>query len=508
MNPTEQNKEAPGPVYEPEADALALLKPETARRLGVLPLRARCGVLFAAVAEGRGADAADSLSHLLGMPVEPRPVNRETLREILERCYGPAGPATEKKRAELKKDGPAHPIQFVLPGAAANETEHTPLSRNIQRILAEAFRQRASDIHFEPMEKFLRVRFRVDGVLDETERLPRALQSAVITRLKLMARLDIAEKRRPQDGRAQLQTARGGLDLRVSCIPTIHGESLVLRILDKEGPGLSLSGLGLFPDDEKTAGELLQLADGLILSAGPTGAGKTTTQYACLQKLNRPRRKIITVEDPVEYRLAGLTQTAARPRAGLTFAAALRAIMRQSPDVIMIGEIRDWETARAAAQAALTGHLVFSTLHAHDAPGTVTRLLDMGIPPFLAAAALRGVIAQRLVRRVCPNCRTPRQPDPRDLMALELKEADLPAEGLMAGAGCSACHQRGFLGRAGLFEILRVNETLADCFGSRHLPRELRREARRHGWRPLREDGVRKALAGWTTLREVITATS
>ncbi|HND60861.1 MAG TPA: GspE/PulE family protein [Opitutaceae bacterium] len=378
--------------------------------------------------------------------------------------------------------------------------------RVVDETIAMAAGVRASDIHFEPLTTRLRVRCRVDGALRETASHPKDLEGAVISRAKLIAGISIAERRLPQDGRIAVTHDGRRLDLRVSTVPTVHGESVVMRILDRANVRVGLDELGLFPDDLAALEQLVNLPDGLVLVTGPTGSGKTTTLYSCLQHLNRSDRKIITVEDPVEYSLPGINQVAVKPEAGMTFAAALRAMLRQAPNVIMVGEIRDRETAEIAIHAALTGHLVLSTLHTNDAPSAVVRLRDLGIKPFLIAASLRGVVAQRLARRICAACATAVEADAgaRRLLEAETTQPDLM--GLRWGRGCPACDGTGYRGRLGLYELFVINEAQRGLIHEEADRDRLR--AAIPGWRSMRQDGVRKVIAGLTTAEEVVCMTS
>jgi len=366
---------------------------------------------------------------------------------------------------------------------------------------------RASDIHLEPLAKTFRVRYRIDGVLQEIKPPPKRLQAAIVSRLKIQSNMSISEHRIPQDGRIQTNVGNKLIDLRVSCLPTNHGESIVMRILDKEGLRLGLPELGFFTDDQQTFERLIGLPDGILLVTGPTGSGKTTTLYSCLHFINRPDRKIITVEDPVEYILAGINQVQVNEAVGLTFAMALRSILRQAPNVIMIGEIRDLETATIAINASLTGHLVFSTLHTNDAPSAVTRLIDIGVKPFLVASSTRGLMAQRLVRKVCKQCGQPYVPSEDEMRQLNLDHANTQGATFMKGKGCSNCSNTGYRGRFGIFEIFVIDDDARKLIYEKVSASVLRNRAREMGMRTLREDGIRKVLAGLTTPDEVIRAT-
>ncbi len=479
-------------AIQPEPAALALVPAEFVRTHRLLPLEVSTGRLTVAVADPLDTTGLDRLEARLAIAIDPLVADPEAIADAIERCYGQTPAAVD----------PAH---AVAP-ARVVPTADDPVVREVQGILDEAVRRRASDIHLEPLGRRFRVRYRVDGVLTDGGDRPRERQAAIVSRLKIMADLSIAEKRLPQDGRLRGELGGRPMDVRVSSLPTVHGESLVLRLLDREALRVDTAELGLLPDHRETLRNLLGLADGLVLVTGPTGSGKTTTLYSCLHALNGADRKIITVEDPVEYQLAGINQVPVRPEVGMTFAAALRAMLRQAPNVIMVGEIRDRETAEIALQAALTGHLVFSTLHTNDAAGAVSRLLDLGARPYLVAAALRAAISQRLVRAICPECRTP-----QGLSAAEValvRGAGEPADGSWArGAGCPACEGSGCRGRIGLFEFLAVRDSTRQIICENAPPGRLRAHARSQGNRTLRQDGVRKAAAGLTTLAEVVAAT-
>jgi general secretion pathway protein E/type IV pilus assembly protein PilB len=376
-------------------------------------------------------------------------------------------------------------------------------------MILEAHRLRASDIHLEPLEKRLRLRYRIDGVLQVMTDPPKKLQAALVSRLKIMSNMSIAEKRLPQDGRIQMRTsdARTSIDLRVSTIPTNHGESVVMRILDKTSLTLGLPELGFLSDDQATIERILGLPDGIFLVTGPTGSGKSTTLYACLNVINKPDRKIITVEDPVEYQLSGVNQVPVNEEVGMTFAAALRAMLRQAPNIIMVGEIRDLETASIAINASLTGHLVFSTLHTNDAPSAVTRLVDIGVKQFLVASSVRAIMAQRLVRRICANCSEPYVPTETELRTLNLKPDQLEQANFRKGRGCDKCRGTGYKGRMGVFEICVLDDEIRRMVNEKMSVATIRQRARDLGMRTLREDGLRKVLGGLTTPDEVITAT-
>lgn len=481
----------------PEPAALAAVPRELALRANVLPLAVRGAVLRLAVADPL-APALESLGDAAQLALEPVLAPAEAIRAGLLRCYGPV--VTPGLGAAVVAEPDANP-------GADSEGGDAPVARLVQHLVEEALRRRASDIHIEPQANRLRLRMRIDGVLQEVDGPPKALQAALISRLKLMARMALDEKRVPQDGRIQISVARKPVDLRASCLPTVYGESMVLRVLEAERLALDWSALGLWPDDEHRLARAIDAPDGLVLVTGPTGSGKTTTLYTCLHRLNRPERKIVTVEDPIEYRLAGINQVPVRPDTGLTFAVALRAILRQAPNVVMIGEIRDRETAEIAVNAAQTGHLVFSTLHTNDAAGAVARLIDLGVKPFLLAATLRAVVAQRLVRRICPACQRPYEPTPAELRGFVLPAQALSEADWRRGIGCPECHGSGYRGRMGVYELLVADEELRRLIYGNVTAAQLRAAARRDGMRTMREDGLRKTLAGLTTIAEIAAQT-
>jgi general secretion pathway protein E len=384
-------------------------------------------------------------------------------------------------------------------------TDEAPIIRLVNSVLFQAVRQRASDIHFESFERGLVVRYRIDGVLYPVLTPPKHLQASIIARLKIMAGLNIAEKRLPQDGRFAIRTSGKDVDLRVSVLPTSHGERVVLRLLEKENRLLNLSEMGFAKERLSVIHQLIQLAHGIILVTGPTGSGKTTTLYAALSHINAPDKNIITVEDPVEYQLLGIGQMQVNPKINLSFAAGLRSILRQDPDVIMIGEIRDRETAEIAIHASLTGHLVFSTLHTNDAASAATRLIDMGIEPFLVASSVVAVLAQRLLRKICADCKRPYQAS-----ADELNRLDLPPgtkQTLYRGAGCAACSQTGYRGRTGIFELMVLDDEIRRLIGTKADSSVIKQAAVAHGMVTLKQEGAERVIQGHTTMEEVMRIT-
>jgi len=421
----------------------------------------------------------------------------------------PAAPVTPKPappQAAPVVPPPKPSVQAPVPAphtsqpAAAGED---PIIQLVDSLLTEAVRMRASDIHVEPLADKLRVRYRVDGVLHDVSSPPKPLQGSVTSRIKIMAGLNIAEKRHPQDGRLEVVADTRSLDVRVSTLPALHGESIVMRLLNRNQSLVGVRELGLSEAEYVRWEQLIRRPYGMVLVTGPTGSGKTTTLYATLGFLNRPERKLITVEDPVEYQLSGVNQVSVKPTIGLTFAAGLRAMLRQAPDVIMVGEIRDAETAQIAIQAALTGHLVFSTLHTNDSPSAVTRLMDMGIAPFLVASTVQGAMAQRLVRKVCGSCRVMRPPTPEEVAFLG---EPAPAE-VAEGRGCERCHGSGYFGRVGIYELLVLSDTLRGLVVSKSQASGLKQQAVKEGMRTLRDDGRLKVRDGHTTMAEILKAT-
>ncbi len=477
----------------PNPELINLLSPEIARRYKTIPVSEHDGVLVLAIADPMDFEAFDSIGFLLKRPVEFVCAVPAQITDKLERLY-PIG------------------LENLPPSTITEEEEvggeDAPIILLVSSLLVEAMNNRASDIHIEPLEKRLRVRFRIDGYLQEVQSPPKKLQGAIISRLKIMTgSMSIAEKRVPQDGRIQAKVGDKIVDLRVSTVPTVHGESIVMRILDKSSLMLGLPELGFLSDDQALFERLVQLPDGIILVTGPTGSGKTTTLYACLNYMNRPDRKIITVEEPVEYQMTGINQVQVNTEIGMTFPAALRAMLRQAPNIIMLGEIRDKETATIAINASLTGHLVLSTLHTNDAPGAVARLVDIGVQPFLVSSAVRAIMAQRLVRRLCNSCKQPSELTEYEANALDIDPGQLSKATPMRPVGCEKCRGKGFRGRLGIFEIMVADDEIRQMINHNATTLQLRQRTRELGMRTLREDGIRKVLAGMTTAEEVISST-
>jgi len=487
------------------------LEADVARKYGVIPLSRGANTITVAISDPMNYDTLDSLRYLLKCNVDAVVARRQEIVDALDKLYpreadidslvdAMGGAGAEGVDVETKG------IDAQLGGSEASESD-APVIRLVSVIIIDAFKRRASDIHLEPMERRFRVRYRIDGVLTEMESPPKRLQAAIVSRVKIMAGMKISEKRVPQDGRIQITVAGRDLDLRVSTVPTNHGESIVMRILDKQNLVLGLPQLGFLYDDQQRFERLISLPDGVLLVTGPTGSGKTTTLYACLGQINLPDRKIITVEDPVEYQMSGINQVQVNRDVGLDFAAALRSILRQAPNIVMIGEIRDEETADIAMEAALTGHLVFSTLHTNDAPSAITRLLDIGVKPFLVASAVRACMAQRLVRQICPNCKEPRPATERELKMLGSAAKEIASAELFKGRGCPDCGLSGYKGRKGIFETFVIDDSVQHMIFDHEPSTKLRTRAREMGMRTLREDGLLKVASGMTTLEEVLRAT-
>ncbi len=490
-------------------DVIAAVPRHVAKRYRAIPVAKNNNAITVALADPSDLDTIDSLQRMINAEIEWRVATPEDIEAALNKYYGAADESVSNMIQEITEgevDIAGAKKQIGDDGATVEAD--APIIKLVNMLIVEAFRARASDIHLEPLSKTFRVRYRIDGMLHEMKSPPKRLQAAVLSRIKIQSAMSIAERRIPQDGR--IQTSVGGklIDLRVSCIPTNHGESIVMRILDKEGLRLGLPELGFFTDDQQTFERLIGLPDGILLVTGPTGSGKTTTLYSCLNFINRPDRKIITVEDPVEYLLSGINQVQVNETVGLTFAMALRSMLRQAPNVIMLGEIRDVETATIAINASLTGHLVFSTLHTNDAPSAVTRLIDIGVKPFLVASSVRALMAQRLVRKVCKRCGAPYTPSDTELKGLNLDAGQLAGANCMQGKGCSDCNKTTYRGRFGIFEIFVLDDEARKLIYERVSSSVLRARAREMGMRTLREDGARKVLAGLTTADEVIRATT
>ena len=487
------------------AEALEILPFELADRYKVFPLEADDHEVELAVFDPLDMDAIDSISHVIQRSISCRVAPLEAIEKAIDLYYD--GVQTEQVDSLLSGMDIEGDVAIPTGSQAEVAEEEAPIIRYVHMVISEALKRRASDIHMEPLETRFRVRYRIDGVLHEVENPPKRLQPSIISRIKLMSDVSISEKRVPLDGRINIKVGAKVIDLRVSTLPTAFGESIVMRILDKEALSLGLPELGFFSDDQATFERIIAMPDGVFLVTGPTGSGKSTTLYTALNCINHPDRKIITVEDPVEYEMSGVNQVQVRREVGMTFSVALRSMLRQAPNIILVGEIRDMETAEIAINAALTGHMVFSTLHTNDSPSAVSRLVDIGIKPFLVAAALRAVLAQRLVRRNCPNCKQPYEPDEKLLSSLGIRADQALDASFMKGVGCGNCNSNGFRGRVGLFELFLMNEELQQMIYDDASLVALRAKSREMGMRTMREDGVRKVIAGVTTAGEVLNAT-
>jgi general secretion pathway protein E/type IV pilus assembly protein PilB len=489
-------------------EVISIIPRHIARKYRVVPILKTDGKVAVAMADPSDLNTIDSLTHLLNAEIELRVASEQDIETALGRYYGGKGDTVVDKAIQELTESEVEVAPMGELGDDSSVVDaDAPLIRLVNQIITDAFKMRASDIHLEPLGKRFRLRYRIDGLLHEMKAPPKRLQASIITRLKIQSNMSISEHRIPQDGRIQAQVGNKLIDLRVSCLPTYHGESIVMRILDKEGLRLGLGELGFFTDDQQTFEKLIGLPDGILLVTGPTGSGKTTTLYSCLHYINRPDRKIITVEDPVEYILGGINQVQVNEAVGLTFSAALRSILRQAPNIIMIGEIRDLETANIAINASLTGHLVFSTLHTNDAPSAVTRLIDIGVKPFLVASSTRALMAQRLVRKICKKCAEPYRPTEAEMRALNLTPDNVKDANFQVGRGCNNCSNTGYRGRMGIFEIFVIDDEARKLIYDKAPASALRARAREMGMRTLREDGIRKVLASLTTPDEVIRAT-
>jgi type II secretion system protein E len=489
-------------------EIIAQISAADARRFKVIPVTFGESGLVLAISDPLDVDTIDSLNFLLQRDLELVCTSPEKIKQALIKYYGTAEEAADVLRDKIGEDiDLGLEIGDGTEAISADEAD-APIIRLVSMLIIEAHKLGASDIHLEPLDKKFRVRFRIDGVLHEMQAPPKRLQSAIISRLKIMTgSMSIAEKRLPQDGRIQVKIKKKPIDLRVSTIPTNHGESIVMRVLDKSSLLLGLPELGFLSDDQEKFERLLRAPDGILLVTGPTGSGKTSTLYASLNYINKPDRKIITVEEPVEYQMTGINQVQVNPEVGMTFPIALRSILRQAPNIIMIGEIRDLETASIATNASLTGHLVFSTLHTNDAPSAIARLVDIGVQPFLVASSVRAIMAQRLVRRLCTHCKHAAELSETEMRALRIESSQMGDAQVMKAAGCEYCRHTGYRGRMGIFEIFIIDDDVRHMINKRTSTFLLRQRARELGMRTLREDGVRKVLAGLTSADEVISET-
>ena len=476
-----------------------LMPQDLAREKLVFPVGISGRTLAVAMANPLDLEVVDTLRFSTSLAIEVAVASERQIKAAIEKAWGLTETKLDQMLGELSQD-----ISYRKQGEEGGGEDDALIVKFVQQIITNALTNRASDIHIEPMDDHLRIRYRIDGVCFTMDPAPKRLQGPVIQRLKIMAGMMIEEKRKPQDGRIKVKIGEKGLDLRVSSLPSVHGESIVMRLLDSDSLKLSLDDMGMDPTDLKVFQGLIKRPNGIILVTGPTGSGKTTTLYATLHTLNTIDRKIITAEDPVEYHLNGINQCQVNHKIGMNFPRILRAMLRQAPNVILVGEIRDAETAQIAIQASLTGHLVFSTLHTNDAPSALTRLIDMGVPPFLVATSIQAVLAQRLIRTNCPKCLEPFTPDARQIDLLKLRPEQLSNQQFKRGKGCDNCKGSGYRGRRGIFEMMTMNRSIRDLAFNKASTSEVRKAAVANGMNTLSMDGSRKALQGITTPEEVL----
>src|SRR5262245_7973574 len=487
------------------SSVVEMVPESVARENHVIPLSHENNALQIVMSDPNDPDTIDKLRFILNKEIQAVLSDREDIITAINAHYGQT--ETESVDSMLSEFTDTQ-IDFTeteatSSSAAADESD-SPVVKLVNLLIQEAIKLRASDIHVEPFADRVRVRYRIDGVLVERDSPPRRLLAPLTSRIKIMGNIDISEKRRPQDGRIKMSVQGNHFDLRVSLLPTVHGQSTVMRILDRGSIQVSIRDLGFSEEDHKRFQTIIKRPNGIFLVTGPTGSGKTTTLYAALNELNRSDRKIITAEDPVEYYLPGINQVEVKHQIGLDFARIIRAMLRQAPNIILVGEIRDKETAEIAVQASLTGHLVFSTLHTNDAPSAITRLGDIGVPPFLIASSVIAIMAQRLVRLNCPKCKTPYDPPVNEIRACRITPEQLSRATFMRGKGCSYCHNTGYRGRKGIFERMRRSSKIREMTCNREPTQTIRKLARDTGMRSLLQDGVEKALRGITTLDEVL----
>jgi type IV pilus assembly protein PilB len=484
---------------------IQMVPESVARENLVIPLSLDdSGSLTVAMHDPTAFDVLDKLRFIINKDIKPVVAPKELIQQAINRHYGQSETeSVDSMIAEFTETA----IDFTeteLASSAGADDDSAPVVRLVNLMITEAVNMRASDIHVEPFEEKVRIRYRIDGELIERDSPPRRLHAAIISRIKVMASIDISEKRKPQDGRIKTRVAGKDFDLRISILPTGHGQAVVMRILDRENIKIGIRNLGFSEDNYRTFQNVIRRPNGIFLVTGPTGSGKTTTLYSALGELNRPDRKIITAEDPVEYYLPGINQVEVKSSIGLNFARIIRAMLRQAPNVILVGEIRDTETADMAIQASLTGHLVFSTLHTNDAPSSITRLIDMGVQPFLVASSVMAIMAQRLVRVNCPKCSAPVKPDPTELEYLEVTPEQIATAKFMQGKGCAHCQHTGYRGRKAVFELMTMTQSIRDMTFKSEPTQNIRRQAQMLGMRTLVQDALDKALIGVTSIQEVL----
>jgi len=503
---------------------IRLIPEETARKHQLLPLQRAGATLKVAMADPSNFLAIDEIRFMTGLTVEPIVAPAAAVREAIERHYGSVEVVEPQQQVDQaligfidEEEAESVELEEEIDDGSFNlaemekAAEGAPVIRLVNHILTDAVRRGASDIHMEPYEREFRVRLRVDGILQPVMTPPLRMRDALISRVKIMAKLDIAEKRLPQDGRILLRLNHEGkkkqIDLRVSVLPTLHGEKVVMRLLDKENLRLDMTQLGFEPESLAKFQKAIFKPYGMVLVTGPTGSGKTNTLYSSIAQLNKPETNILTAEDPVEFQISGINQVQVREQIGLTFAAALRSFLRQDPNIILVGEIRDFETAEIAIKAALTGHLVLSTLHTNDAPSTVSRLMNMGIEPFLVATSVHLICAQRLVRRLCPACKVPENPGQKALLSAGFTNEELRKVKVYGPKGCPKCLDRGYKGRVGLYEVMEIGEEIRDLILAGGSAIDLRRKSIERGMVTLRRSGLAKVMEGTTSLEEIIRET-
>jgi type IV pilus assembly protein PilB len=496
------------------ASVIELVPESLARENIVMPLSQERGTIRVIMHDPLDFETIDKLRFVLNREIEVSLAPKEAIVEAINKYYGGNSSETESVDSMLQEFTDTQ-IDFADDVTTSGKSSRTntleegdaPVIKLVHLIIQEAVKLRASDIHIEPFADRVRIRYRIDGVLMERDNAPRRLLGAIISRLKIMGQIDIAEKRRPQDGRIKILVAGKDIDLRVSIIPTTYGQSVVMRILDRENIKVGLQDLGFGDEDFARFKQMIKRPNGILLVTGPTGSGKTTTLYAALNELNRPDVKIITAEDPVEYYLPGVNQCEVKAKIGMTFARIIRAMLRQNPNILLVGEIRDLETAETAIQASLTGHLVFSTLHTNDAPSAITRLVDIGIQPFLVASSVMAILAQRLVRKICPKCKARFEPPAHVIAGLGLRPEIAKKANFMKGKGCSNCSKSGYRGRMGIYELMTMTPQVREMAFKGDSTLNIRKMARKQGMRTLYEDGIIKAIRGLTTLEEVMRIT-
>jgi type IV pilus assembly protein PilB len=494
--------------YDPDPTLTKLIPGDVAIKFMALPISRSGRRLVVAMANPSNIFAIDDIKFITGYEVEPHVASEAALKKAIDRAYDSAGTMAdvmkgmEEELAVVEEEDPAE-AEAGIAGA-----DEAPIVKLVNSLIADAVRKGASDIHMEPYEKSMRVRFRIDGVLHEMMSPPFKFKAALLSRLKIMAELDIAERRVPQDGRIKIKVVNRTIDLRVSSLPTIFGEKIVMRILDKSNLNIDLEKLGFEPKAMKEFCAAIAMPYGMVLVTGPTGSGKTTTLYSALSRINTPEVNVMTAEDPVEYNLDGINQVLVHEDVGLTFAAALKAFLRQDPNIIMVGEIRDLETASIAVKAALTGHLVLSTLHTNDAPSAIGRMVDMGVEPFLVASSVNLILAQRLVRRVCSGCKRPLEMDAEVLRELQLDPKEAKGAQFAEGAGCVDCSNTGYRGRQGVYEVMAMSPKVRDLTLDRASAGEIKKAAIAEGMLTLRRDGLEKLKRGMTTAEEILKETA